>query len=377
MRGRHGEAKLENWNIGNGYLFIKITMEEINAKKINKIQLSLAALMFFSPLIKYMLNKGNVEINEEEKKFVNGYIKLGYIGIIFLIITITSGISNYLINSGLLNLIYWISIIILILLMLIGIICILADVKIFQDDGNLFKKYELNINKKNILLFYIPIYNIFLWYKIHNFDKPNRYLKESILFRGFFVLIALIGNVFLIDVMLILIIIRIGLLMSGMEFLSVDLENKLNKCFKKNPEELRGYITGSLVFGFKYLVNKFKKSENLNINYFWDKEKEDFSHLYDVKEIGKIKIEYGIGIILLIIYFYFGNFDGSVWINYLPWILILSRYLFMLVKWNHLPNLPIAREIRILLFYVFNDILNPTYIGTKNIFTKKGKIGEK
>jgi hypothetical protein len=43
----------------------------------------------------------------------------------------------------------------------------------------------------------------------------------------------------------------------------------------------------------------------------------------------------------------------------------------MLVKWNHLPNLPIAREIRILLFYVFNDILNPTYIGTKNIFTKK------
>jgi len=41
-----------------------------------KIQLSLAALMFFSPLVQNVLKKPNMELGENDKTFIKGYIRL-------------------------------------------------------------------------------------------------------------------------------------------------------------------------------------------------------------------------------------------------------------------------------------------------------------
>ena len=48
-----------------------------------KTQLSLAAALFFSPLVQNMLNKNTWDISDKDKNFIRGYIKFGYITILF------------------------------------------------------------------------------------------------------------------------------------------------------------------------------------------------------------------------------------------------------------------------------------------------------
>jgi hypothetical protein len=40
---------------------------------------------------------------------------------------------------------------------------------------------QIGADKKEIILAYLPIYNIHRWYQEHNFEKPNLLLKEAIL----------------------------------------------------------------------------------------------------------------------------------------------------------------------------------------------------
>ena len=64
-------------------------VEETKVQDTNtKTQLSLAAALFFSPLVQNMLNKNTRDISEQDRDFISGYIKFGYITILFGIITI-------------------------------------------------------------------------------------------------------------------------------------------------------------------------------------------------------------------------------------------------------------------------------------------------
>ena len=66
-------------------------VEEIKKTDSNtKTQLSLAAALFFSPLVQYMLKSNNRDINEKEKSFIKGYITFGYFTLLFGVITIVS-----------------------------------------------------------------------------------------------------------------------------------------------------------------------------------------------------------------------------------------------------------------------------------------------
>lgn len=59
-------------------------MEETKVYDTNtKIQLSLAAALFFSPLVQYMLKNNNRDITEKDRTFIRGYIKFGYITLLF------------------------------------------------------------------------------------------------------------------------------------------------------------------------------------------------------------------------------------------------------------------------------------------------------
>lgn len=59
-------------------------VEETKVQDTNtKTQLSLAAALFFSPLVQNMLNKNNRDITDKDKDFIRGYIKFGYITLLF------------------------------------------------------------------------------------------------------------------------------------------------------------------------------------------------------------------------------------------------------------------------------------------------------
>lgn len=130
--------------------------------------MSLAALMFFSPFVHYILRKESTPLNAQEKDFVRGYIKLGYINLILLVITIASGVANYFIDNAILQVAYAICIGLVLIVLLVGTICILSDVSLMIQKNFSITFYEVG-DKKALLLKFLPLYNVYIRYKLHNF----------------------------------------------------------------------------------------------------------------------------------------------------------------------------------------------------------------
>lgn len=324
-------------------------MEETKVVDTNtKTQLSLAAALFFSPLVQNMLKKNTRDITEKDRDFIRGYIRFGYITILFWIITITTGVLNYLFMLKILNVTYTVSIFILILLLLVGIVSVLADISLVKWGDQDIKTYTVEGNKKDIIFKYLPIYNIYLWYKAHSFDKPNRWIKESILLRTLFFVVSMTGSVAISSIVLILLILRIAALMSDIDFLNIATKQWLNRLFSKNPEEIFGYITGFIVYLTKSLVHIFNKIQPYNLEDEIAKEKEDYGRIIDIQGNVSIISEYILWVILFIGLVYIIKLDFTIRTYYAGLGLLTIRYLVMAIQLHHLPHLPIAREIMLL-----------------------------
>jgi hypothetical protein len=157
--------------------------KEQNNNQSIKIQLSLTSLMFFSPLIIFILKNKSFEILQEDREFVKWYIALWWINLALLILSIGSWILAYLYNIVILNSIYTIFISILIWFLILWTLGAITETRILSwfSLESWYKTDYFVYNKKNIILNYIPLYNIYIWYKQHNFDNPDYLIKESIL----------------------------------------------------------------------------------------------------------------------------------------------------------------------------------------------------
>jgi len=123
----------------------------------------------------------------------------------------------------------------------IGTIGILTNTNILAGKKELMALYseQISADRKDIVLAYLPIYNIYKRYQEHNFDKPNLLIKESIIAWLIFMALGLATTPWRISTFLILIIRRVASLMGGMDIVSPQIKTFLNKLFLKNPEELR------------------------------------------------------------------------------------------------------------------------------------------
>lgn len=323
--------------------------EETKAVDTNtKTQLSLAAALFFSPLVQNLLKKSKWDITEKDKEFIRGYIKFGYITLLFWIIAVATGVMEYLFPIKILSVTYTISIFILIFLLIISIVSILSDISLIKWGDIALETYTIEGNKKDIIFTYLPLYNIYLRYEAHSFEKPNRRIKESILRRIIFILGCLIGNITISSVTLIIIILRIAALMSDIDFFTILTKQQLNKLFFKNPEELRGYITGFLTYMGKSFIHIFMDIQPYTIAWEIAREKEAYSRIIGIQGNISIIIEYLIWIALVFCFFIFTTIDFTVRTYYAGFWLLIARYLIMAIQLKHVPHLPIAREIMLL-----------------------------
>ncbi len=329
-------------------------MEEKTSRDSNTTMMALAALMFFSPFMHYLLNKWSLTLSDQEKSFVRGYVKLWYINRVFLAITIASGIGNYFVTSAFLGVLYAICIGIVLIILIVGSLCVLSDVSL-----NITKDFSLTFyevwDKKSLLLKFLPMYNVYARYKLHNFGTPNRWLKESLLWRTFFVLLALTGHPLILSVIVALRLLRITTLMAGVDVLHIQAKSDISNLFFKNPEEIRWYFTGAIIFLWKSIGKIFRApAMPVTIANCIQSEKDAYSRLYNVKHNRNIWAQYIIGWGLLFLYRYLVQPDLTQWNYYLPLLVIMWRYVIMLVVRWYLPPLPLAREIRIILSTPFN-----------------------
>ena len=101
-------------------------------------------------------------------------------------------------------------------------------------------------------------------------------------------------------------------------------KERINKLFTKNPEEIRGYITGFVLFLGRGLARIFRKPQTpLSLTDSIAEEKTAYSHLYNTKEKTGIWRDYMIGLLLGAGIRYLVQPDFTVWTNYLPLILII------------------------------------------------------
>ncbi len=345
----------------------------IQQKNQTKTQLSLAALMFFSPLVQNMIKKNNLWLSIDDIKFIKWYIKLWYFAIILLIITIISWVTSYQTNALNIETIYTISITITIIILCIWTLAILTNKDILSWDTQLLDVHQEHIttNKTEIILQYLPLYNIYLRYKEHNFEKPNLLLKESILIRIIFCIVWLTTTIFWTSAILIFIILRIASLIWEIDIIWPQIKTYINDIFNKNPEEIRWYISWSI----KYLINKIKWNKEItNTDYksTIKEEKESLSLLYNIQLHNSIhiKTQYILFITTIILWIIYIQPNFSLRTTTIPAIIIVWRYVLMFIRRKHLPALPIFKEITDLLTYILEKI-QPVILQIRNYFNNK------
>ncbi len=336
-------------------------VEEVKKTDSNtKTQLSLAAALFFSPLVQHMLTTNSRELNEEEKNFIRSYIKVGYITLAFWLLTLAAGIMNYLFALNILNVVYIVSISLLVFLLVISMVSILSDITLLKWGQYALPTYTVEGEKKDILITYLPLYSIYLWYKIHNFEKPNWWIKEALLIWMLFSILTMTWGIWITSISLIVVIIRIASLMSGIDILSISLKQRLNKLFIKNPEEIRGYVVWSCSYLIKWLFHLVVTMQPYTLHDEIIQAKKSYEQILSLEE-PVIIWEYILWIILTIGLVYFIPLDFTVRTYYIGFWLIIWRYLLMGLQLKHLPHLPLAREL-ILLGKIIGDKVKKLFI---------------
>lgn len=320
------------------------------AKRIDtntKTQLSLAAALFFAPLVQYILGKSKRNISESDILFISGYIKLGYLHLFLWVITIIASTLQYFLVVSRTHTIYIASIALLITLLMMSIVCILADISILHGNTFLGSHQPLSGNKKDIILKFLPLYNIYLRYDAHAFTTPNWWIKESLLWRWLLALVSMTWIVWLTTLILLCIILRVAALMSDIDFFPLSLKNKLNLLFTKNPEELRWYLLWILLYGYHLLTSLCVHT--LPFPHFGTDimtAKNLYSSIVDIHASHHLIIrEYFVGIVLIVAWILTLPFTPPLWTYYVWGTLILARYILMVSVRKHLPHLPLAREI--------------------------------
>ncbi len=331
-----------------------MTEENIISDSNTKTQLSLAAALFFSPLVQHMLTTNKRDINETERDFIRWYIKIGYVTLALAILAIASWVMNYLYPLSILSITYTISIFILIFLLLISIVSILSDISLVKWWSLAFHTSSVEGNRKDILLKYLPAYDIYLRYASHSFEKPNRWIKESIILWTLFGIVCLSGNIFLSSTLLILIIVRIASLMSDIDFLSIPIKQQLNKIFVKNPEEFFWYITWFISYIGKSITHTFISMQPYTLASEIHREIEVYSRIIDLQGTTSIIIEYIIWILLAIWMTMVISPDFTVRTYYAALWLLIARYAVMGLQLKHLPHLPVARELLLLFMTIIS-----------------------
>lgn len=301
----------------------------------NKTELSLSALMFFSPLIQNQMKKRS-DINENDKNFIKWFIKIWYLNIFMLILSIWLQIIFYLTNISLIQNIGFVITIILAISLVIWSIYAISNKELIKINKSENEKISQK-DKISFIINYIPLYNIHLRYKKHNFNEPDMILKESILVWGMVSILLLVSNEIITWFLVILIVIRIITLINGIN-LWEKTQKLLDNLFKKNPEESRWYIIWTIVTIF----NQKSLQENIETS------KNNFKLILKI-EHKQILLEYIILFIMGLYMIYYGYINQNISLI-ISTIFILMRYLVMIVKWKHVPHLPIIKEITNLFF---------------------------
>ena len=194
---------------------------------------AIAGILFFSHFIKRSPHYLNETI--ENKVFLDHYLKIGEINLIFLIVDLFFLGMNFFVENIILE--YGINLL-SITILLLSFFAVLFAIGWYQID---FSQNEKLIPSQ-ILKFFIPFYNVKLWIWETNYEKPSRRLKESILRWTISSFLWIFFWKTLWCIFLTIFWIRLFLLCLKIDIIPLQLKRDINKIFLKFPHEISAYL---------------------------------------------------------------------------------------------------------------------------------------
>jgi hypothetical protein len=202
-----------------------------------------AALFFFAPMVQHRIKHHDFGLTESEIKKISQTAKYGYIplifGLLFIVIAVVTNTSAYITNTSTITRIIWLSkgaLRLTIASIAVGIFLIHSDKELPEHESN---KHDMG----PLLLSFIPGYNRYQRYSTGAYERPYRWLKESLVWWYIIMILMLwswTGR--LAVVLIILMIARLILLAIGYDIVPLETKQWINKQRTVHVDEIRSWI---------------------------------------------------------------------------------------------------------------------------------------
>ena len=185
---------------------------------------------------------------------------------------------------------------------------------------------------------YIPGLNFFMRYKLPDYSRPYRRLKESILMRCVFIICTMLFGPLIWMWVLVFIVSRLILLMMNIDVIPMWMKRALNSMFACNPWEATAYLSSST-------ISKLKSRQ------YDDVLLEEKKKYYQWQSLSvNIVLQYVLFFVIL--FLLYRNIDLSlhhvlIFVAFLLWII---RVMIFYLNKKTLIKIPILSEIVSLVF---------------------------
>lgn len=290
---------------------------------------AIAGIMFFAPFIKNSI-KSDPNFSEYEKKFIEWYIQVWFINIVFLLIVATAAIINAFWFNPILSFVSNVWSFVVYVIIFFSLLACANELPMWGSDEKLVQNIQ---NKDQILKSFSPFVNFVLWYRHEQYNMPYRWLKESIFLRTIFIFGTIIFGSYLWFIIFVVIIVRVLFLFMNVDIIPFSIKKTINKLFLCNPWEIVVYFSTPL-------ISKIKK-----IDYEAILENEKNKYIQWQKFGLWLVIQY----VLFVAIIFFLYHSMNVWLQQIVLVIafimrIFRLFIFYRYKWTFL-RLPILSEI--------------------------------
>lgn len=329
-----------------------------------RIFLSLWWLFFFGPYIHSFLKNTKLDISQEDRFFIRWYAKVWYINIAIAVLVSVMWVYDTIYPTYFVAITYKVLMYVLVVILLIGSVLVFLKTPVLKnvvagqsEKSEKFIIWEVSQGQSDILKSFVPCYNLYLWYKVHQFSHPFRWIKESIIWNFVFVIVVLLfHSTFLSAIVLFWLVLRVITLMMGIDLISAHYKNNINSLFFVNIEEVWWDLKWLVYTALKKVIDK---NYDVSISQWMIDFKKKYSLLYKFHENKYLIVEYIIFVSVILYYIYWLLLWNSFWIGFglevLMLIIVISRYVVMIPYWQF-PLVPLIHEVVEFVQWIWNKL---------------------
>lgn len=299
----------------------------------NEVMFSaLSGLLFFSPFVKINLKKNPQERTPETQLFVASRCKVGNgLWCILLLFAFCYGIGEWS------QLSFFFSLAELFSYLMVVVLVLAFPLLISGMSFQLSKLQQSPAQKKQMLTSFLPLWSSYQRFRLQNFEKPYRWLKEAqVWLFGIWFLLLLFSSPMPWMVLGALLLLRLGLLALGWDVLSQEQKLWIHRRFRVLPWESFSLVLVQIQLLWAKLLKKpFTPQERFLA----------YQASYHSKKTGKVQLLSLLIRVPILVLLAWSWWNAELWRKMIPGVWALIWSIFIISRKTSVPKLPIIAEL--------------------------------